>query len=109
MPDHRADGAVVHGVVGVRIEERRLQNGRGKHDFVVQRVVVGVDLLRCHLPLGAVDGQVQTGHLIVPLPQAGATHVADEIVTPHLERRIVLPFVRVADLGREGRQFLVCT
>src|SRR2546430_11275089 len=43
VPDHRPDGAVVHRGVGVGIEERRLQDGRGKHDLVVRGVVVGVE------------------------------------------------------------------
>ena len=55
VADHRTDAAVVRGVVGPRIEEGRLQNRCGKHNLVHSRVVVGVDGLRCHEPLIAVD------------------------------------------------------
>ena len=34
VPDHRSDGAVVHGVVGIGVEERWLQDARGEDDFV---------------------------------------------------------------------------
>ena len=51
VADHRADRAVVDGVVGVGVEERRLQDGCGEDDLVAQRVVVGVDRLRRHQPL----------------------------------------------------------
>ena len=34
VPDHRADAAVVRGVVGVGVEERRLQDRGREHDLV---------------------------------------------------------------------------
>src|SRR3546814_681189 len=46
VADHRPDAAVVHGIFGTHVEERRLQDRRRKHDFVLQRVVIGVDGLR---------------------------------------------------------------
>ncbi len=107
VPDDRPDRAVVHRSVGVGIEERRLQDRCGKHDLVVLRVVVGVDLLRRHLPLGAIDRHVQARDLIIPVPQARAPHVADEVVAAHLQTGVVLPFVRIADLGHERGELLV--
>ena len=55
VADDRADGAVVHRRIGVRVEERRLQDGGGEGDLVERRAVVGVDRLRVHPPLGAID------------------------------------------------------
>jgi hypothetical protein len=46
VADHRADCAVVHRVVGLDVEERRLQDRGREHDLVHARVVVGVDRLR---------------------------------------------------------------
>ena len=102
VADHRADGAVVHGIVRVRIEERRLQDRRREHDLVVLRVVVGVHVLRIHLPLVAIHGAVEARELAMPFPQRRAAHVAEQIVAPHFERGVVLPLVRVADLGDEA-------
>ncbi len=61
VADHRADAAVVGGVVGVCVEERWLQDRRGEDDLVHARVVVGIDGLRRHEPLVAVDGATQLG------------------------------------------------
>ena len=43
--------AIVGGIVGLGVEERRLQHRGRHHDFVQHRVVVGVDRLRRHQPL----------------------------------------------------------
>src|SRR5690606_25589605 len=55
VADHRADAAVVEGVVGVGIEERRLQDGGREDDLVGGGAVVGVHRLRAHAPFAAVD------------------------------------------------------
>ena len=55
VADHGADAAVVHRIVGVEVEERRLQDGGGEDDLVADGVVVGVDGLRRHAPLLGVD------------------------------------------------------
>ena len=101
VPDHRADPAVVRGVVGLGVEERRLQDRGREHDLVHARVVVGVDRLRGHQPLVAVDRLADLGQLLVRLPLARPQHVAEQVVGLHVQRRVVLPRVRVADLGRE--------
>ena len=56
VADHRADAAVIERVVSLGIEERRLENSRGKNNFVVQRRVIRVDGWRRHPPFGAVHG-----------------------------------------------------
>ena len=54
VADHGADRAVVHRVVGVRVEERRLQDAGREDDLVVRGVVVGVHRRRRHAELRAV-------------------------------------------------------
>ena len=55
VADDDADGAVVHGVGGVEVERRRLQDSGGEDDLVEERVVVGVRGRRRHAPAAAVD------------------------------------------------------
>ena len=54
MADDHADGAVVHGVVGVHRERGRLQDPGREHDLVEQRVVIRVGGRRRHAPAAAV-------------------------------------------------------
>ncbi len=61
MPDDRADRAVVDRVVGLHVEERRLQDRRGKDDLVHARVVISVDGLGGHSPLVTVDRLAELG------------------------------------------------
>ncbi len=55
MPDDGADATVVHRIVGLHVEERRLQDRGRKHDLILFRVVVRIDSLRRHLPFVAID------------------------------------------------------
>ena len=88
VADHRADAAVVDGRVGVRVEERRLQDGGGKNDLVEVRVVIGVDGLRRHAPLAAVYVvPVEAAALTVPIEHHAALHIADEIVAGYARAR----------------------
>ena len=56
VTDHGTYAAIVYSIVGLRIEERWLQDGSGEADLVGRGVIVGVDGLRCHLPLALVHG-----------------------------------------------------
>ena len=102
VADDRADAAVVGRGVALGVEERVLQDRRREDDLVHQRVVVRVDRLRRHVPLVAVDRLADLAELAVVLVDVRAAHVADEVAGVDLERRVVLPLHRVADLGREG-------
>jgi hypothetical protein len=77
MADHRADRAVVQRIVGLRIEERRLQDGGREHDLVLQRVVVGVDRLRRHAPLGLVGGLADLGEVVAIVEFPSLHHVLE--------------------------------
>ena len=50
MPDHRADTAVIDGIVQLRIEEGRLQNARGEIDVVLLRRIVRIHRGWRHAP-----------------------------------------------------------
>ena len=102
VADDRADAAVVRRGVALGVEERVLQDRRGEHDLVHQRVVVRVDGLRRHVPLVAVDRLADLVELAVVLPHVRAADVADEVAGVDLERRVVLPLHRVPDLRGEG-------
>ena len=106
MADDRADPAVVGGVIGVGVEERRLQNRRGEHDLVHARVVVRIDGLRAHEPFIAVHRSAQFGQLPVELQLRTAEDVAVQIIRVDHQIRVVPPPHRVADLRGELVQLL---
>ena len=54
MSDHRADAAVIDCVVGIGVEERRLQNSSRENNLIHVRVVIGIHRRRCHSPFGAI-------------------------------------------------------
>ena len=101
VADHRADSAVVRRVVGLGVEERRLQNRCGEDDLVHSGVVVGVDGLRRHEPLVAIHRSAELGQLAVVARPRAAPVVAVQVVALDDQRRVVPPLVRVADLRGE--------
>ena len=107
MADHRSDTAIVRGVFGVRVEERRLQNGGREHDHVHGRLIIGVHRLRIHQPFVLVDALADFGQLIAGLIQVGGTHVLGKTgILAHIKRGIVTPMVRIADLRHELGELL---
>ena len=101
VADHRADTAVVRGVVDIGVEERWLQNACGKDDFVHPRVVVGVDGLRGHEPLVAIDRPAQLGQLPVGVHGVAAPVVAVQVAAVDDQRRVVSPLLGIGDFGGE--------
>ena len=104
MADHRADGAVVHRVIGVQIEEGRLKNRRGENDLVKGRHVVGVHRLRVHAPLGAIHRTPLTRQLPLILRQGRPLDVSKKVIGGDAERGVISPLVGIANLRRELRQ-----
>ena len=51
---HHSDASVVCGVICLMVEERWLEDTCREADLVGRRVVVGIDGLRSHQPLGLV-------------------------------------------------------
>ena len=96
MADHRADAAVVRGILGIRVEERRLQNGGREHDHVHGRLIVGVHRLRIHQPFVLVDGLAHLGQLVAGLIQRSRHCMfwREAGVLAHIQRGIVTPMVR---------------
>ena len=85
MSDDRANAAVVDRVVGLRIEERGLQNRSRKHDLVHLRIVIGVDRLRRHLPLAPIDGLAELADFVAIIEARRAHDVPHEIVAHDLQ------------------------
>src|SRR6185295_17075182 len=81
MADDRADRAVVDRRIGVRIEERRLQDARREGDLILGRIVVGVDGLRRHEPLAAIDGLVDALDVTLPLEYPRVAHILEVFAT----------------------------
>ena len=101
VADDRPDPAVVPGVVGVGVEERRLEDRRGEDDLVHRRVVVGVDHLRRHEPLVAVHRLAELVEVAALLEEVRRPHVAEQVGRVDLQLGVVAPLVGVADLGPE--------
>ncbi len=106
VADHRADAAVVERRVGLRVEERRLQDRRREHDLVLGGVVVGVDGLRGHAPLGAIDRLTDLVQAVAVVERLRRFHVGEETGIGGLQATPVTPLVRVADLRREAGPLL---
>ena len=80
MADDGNYPAIVDCVVGLHVEEGRLQYRGRKHDFIHQRVVVGVDRLRRHAPFAAIDGLAELVEIAPVLELIGTHHVAPKII-----------------------------
>ena len=59
VADDGAHGAVVVRGVRIHVEERGLDDSRGKVQRVLEREIDGIDGLRGHPPFTAVDGLVE--------------------------------------------------
>ncbi len=102
MANHHADAAIVFGIRCFGIEEGVLKYGCGEHNFVGQRVIVGVDGLGCHAPFGLVDGLAPLRKLFFVMPHACVVDVAvirKGRVDFHC--RVVFPLVGIADFHSE--------
>ena len=109
VANHHTDGTVVAGVVGLGIEEGRLEDTRGEADFVGCGVIIGVDGLRGHEPFVAIDGFVDARFDVVAVAEAAGAHhvlvVRQALV--NVEGGIVHPLVGIANLDVEGAEFIV--
>jgi tetratricopeptide (TPR) repeat protein len=106
VADDRADRPVIGRVVATGVEERVLQDRRGEHDLVHSGVVVGVDGLRRHVPLVAVDRLADLGQLTPELEGLGGVNVGDQVRRVNPQGGVVPPPNRVADLRRELPEFV---
>src|SRR5207302_6180934 len=75
-------------------------------DNLVQgRIEVGVDRLRRHVPLGAVNGPADARELATGLKLTRALDVVPVISAADAEGRVIAKFVRVTDLPGETVEF----
>ena len=86
VPDNGADGPVVNRLVGRKIEKRRLQYGRRKHDFIERRAVVRVYRLRRYAPFAAVDRSALPVELALIFGESGTLEISIQIVGVDAER-----------------------
>ena len=107
MADHHADAAVVDRVVGLGVEEGRLQDASRESDLV-QPTGRSVDDVGRHAPARAVHRAIQVGHLLGAGPGSGTQKIARVVV--RLQRQAVVgrKLVRRADLGHHRSQFSEC-
>ncbi len=98
----RDDRAAVIGVVGARIAAAAQYAGGS--DLVGLGGITSVRSRNGHLPFGAVDGGSDTAVLPVEFELLPAQHIADKIVRPDIERRIIAPACGVTDLYVHRRQ-----
>ena len=106
MADHGANRAVVHPVVSIRVEERRLQNAGRKHNLVHVRVVIRVHGRRRHAPIGAIDRLADLLQIAVGFKLSGTHCVQHVRAAVDLQQRIIEPFVGIADLDVHRGKFL---
>ena len=76
----RTDSAIVSGIIDIKAEEWWLQNCCWKDDLVSKWVVVGVDCLRGHMPLIAIDRLTDLGEGEVAFKLCNASQVPKEVI-----------------------------
>ena len=89
VSDHHTDGPIIHRVIRLQIEERRLQNAGRKNNLVQGRAEVGVDRLRGHVPFGPIHGLADPRQIPSGFKGIGPEHVAQVIVPSNLQPRII--------------------
>ena len=105
MTNHHTDSTVVGGIVGIELEERRLQDCCGEANLVGGGVVVGIHGLRSHAPLVLVDGLVDFAEHVVHVELVATHHVGIITVVFDFEAAVVAPLVGVTNLDVDGAQF----
>ena len=102
VPDHRADAAIVDRRIGLRIEERRLQDRGGEGDRDQRRVGLRVDRHRGHAPFPAIDRLAELADVVVVRATARrAASLPNASPARIVERRIIAPLVGIADPRHE--------
>src|SRR5258705_8354781 len=98
VADNGAHPTVVEGVVGLCIEEGRLENAGGKDYLVNLWIVVGIDNRGRHTPLHSVDRFSNLIQVATFFKTVRAKTVVDIETAINLQRLIVAPFILVIDL-----------
>ena len=106
MADRAAGVAVVRCVVDADVVERGHQHAGGEVDVVHRRVVIGIHRRWRHEPFAPVDGFADPGQLSLRLEDGRPRDVAVEVAALDIERGVVAPNVRKADLVTYLVQFV---
>ena len=102
-----ADRTIIDGGVCSQIEERRLKDGSGKHDFVPVGRIIGVHRLGQHEPFGLVDRLAELGDHVLPGPVIHR-HGVGEGVRAHIQVRIGLEVLRISNFWGEFGELVMC-
>ena len=105
MTDNHPDGPVIHGIVGIGIEKRRLQD-TGRETYLVGRgVVIGIYRLRTHIPQRLVDRLTNLVEHICRFKTGGTFQILPiALFGRYFKSRIIAPFVGITDFYRESCQ-----
>ena len=107
MTDHGANAAIVRCVVGVDVEEGRLEDSCRKHNLIIGGVVVRIHRLRRHAPSRPVNRLAKSRRHVLVLEQPRTHGVAHEVAAVNRQLRVVTRHVGISDLHREVRQLLL--
>ncbi len=97
VSDHGADPAEVDRIIGLRVEKRRLQNRRRKHDLV-QTTGERVDQVRRRKPARPIDRPAQIREPLLEFPHIRAQPITRVVVARNGQTLVCLPAVRKTDL-----------
>ncbi len=109
MADDDTDSTVVESIIGSHIKERILENTGRETNLVAGGVIVGIDGLRGHIPLGLVHGLAEKTERIALLKLGGTLQVL--VVGKRsidVKFGIVAPLVGIAYFDYHRREFLLC-
>ena len=106
MADHRADGAVIVGVIGPGVIEGPLQDRRRKIKRILQRQIHRIHGLRRHRPLRPVHRLADAVKIEMIGEGFAAPLVAKGVALHHREAGIIMPVFRIADADIKAVQFL---
>ena len=108
VADDGTDASVVHSVVRIGVEERRLENAGGKLDLIQGCAVRGIHRRRHHAPLRPIDGFAEPGPAALPIPFVRGSDVL--IISARFDEqgRVITPRVRIGDLAKECIQLRGC-
>ena len=105
VSDDDTDGAVVRGIVGIEVEERRLQDTRRETNLVHAGAVVSIDDMRRHAPFFPVDGLVDFVAIILGVEGVCPKGIHEVRVLLDLQTGVIPPFIGVTDFHAHGIEF----
>jgi hypothetical protein len=98
VSDCAPHATIVDGIIGLRVEKRRLHDSSGERDFVRARVVVGVDRWRRHAPFFSVRRPSDLSQNASRLEFVGSKEIGCKRSGPGLEPGVVAPGIGIPNL-----------